>query len=151
MELVAELCAIVGAANVLTAREACVAFECDGLTAYRHVPDIVVLPENTAQVQATLSACHRRSVPVVSRGAGTGLSGGALPVTGGVLLVLSRLNQILEVSPRGRLARVQPGVTNLSISQACGEHGLFYAPDPSSQMRVLSAETLPRTQGGCTA
>src|SRR5450755_961341 len=110
MESLAEkLRPVVGADNVLTAREACVAFECDGLTAYRRVPDVVVLPGNATEVQAVMSICHRLRVPVVARGAGTGLSGGSLPIAGGVLLVLARLNRILELAPRGRLARVQPG------------------------------------------
>src|SRR6202451_942632 len=111
MSLLQELRAVVGAESVLSAREACVAFECDGLTAYRRVPDVVVLPANAAEVQAVMSICHRLRVPVVARGSGTGLSGGALPIAGGVLLVLARLNKMLELDPRRRLARVQPGVT----------------------------------------
>jgi glycolate oxidase len=146
--LAAELRAAVGAANVLTAREACVAFECDGLTAYRHVPDVVVLPGNAAEVQAVMSICHRLRVPVVARGAGTGLSGGSLPVAGAVLLVLARLNRILELAPQRRLARVQPGVTNLSISKACAAHGLFYAPDPSSQIACSIGGNVAENSGG---
>ena len=111
--LVETLRSLVGTDNVLTAREACVAFECDGLSAYRHVPDVVVLPANAAEVQAVMSICHRLRVPVVARGAGTGLSGGSLPVAGAVLLVLARLNKILRVkpaaAPRARAAgRHQP-------------------------------------------
>ena len=120
--LAEELRAAVGATNVLTAREACVAFECDGLTAFRHVPDVVVLPANAAEVQAVMAICHRLRVPVVARGAGTGLSGGSLPIAGAVLLVLARMNQILELAPRRRLARVQPGVTNLSILPEIRHH-----------------------------
>jgi glycolate oxidase len=146
--LVDELRTAVGATNVLTAREACVAFECDGLTAYRHVPDVVVLPANSAEVQAVMSICHRLRVPVVARGAGTGLSGGSLPVAGGVLLVLARLNKILELSARRRLARVQPGVTNLSISKACAIHNLFYAPDPSSQIACSIGGNVAENSGG---
>jgi glycolate dehydrogenase FAD-linked subunit len=146
--LAEELRAVVGAPHVLTAREACVAFECDGLTAYRHVPDVVALPANAAEVQAAMSLCHRMGVPVVARGAGTGLSGGSLPIAGGVLLVLARLNRILEVAPRRRLARVQPGVTNLAISKACAEHGLFYAPDPSSQVACSIGGNVAENSGG---
>jgi glycolate oxidase len=146
--LAAELRAAVGADNVLTAREACVAFECDGLSAYRHVPDVVVLPANAAEVQAVMSICHRLRVPVVARGAGTGLSGGSLPVAGAVLLVLARLNEILELSPRRRLARVQPGVTNLAISKACAAHDLFYAPDPSSQIACTIGGNVAENSGG---
>jgi glycolate oxidase len=139
---------LVGTDNVLTAREACVAFECDGLSAYRHVPDVVVLPANAAEVQAVMSICHRLRVPVVARGAGTGLSGGSLPVAGAVLLVLARLNKILELSPRRRLARVQPGVTNLAISKACADHNLFYAPDPSSQIACTIGGNVAENSGG---
>ena len=143
-----ELRTAVGTANVLTAREACAAFECDGLTAYRRVPEVVVLPATTAEVQTVMSICHRLRVPVVARGAGTGLSGGSLPIEGGVLLVLARLNQILELAPRRRLARVQPGVTNLSISNACAAHGLFYAPDPSSQIACSIGGNVAENSGG---
>jgi glycolate oxidase len=146
--LAEELRAVVGATNVLTAREACVAFECDGLTAFRHVPDVVVLPANAAEVQAVMAICHRLRVPVVARGAGTGLSGGSLPVAGAVLLVLARMNQILELAPRRRLARVQPGVTNLSISKACAAHALFYAPDPSSQIACSIGGNVAENSGG---
>jgi glycolate oxidase len=146
--LAEELRALVGAANVLTAREACVAFECDGLTAYRYVPEVVVLPANAAEVQAVMLLCHRLRVPVVARGAGTGLSGGSLPVAGAVLLVLARLNEILEVAPRRRLARVQPGVTNLAISKACAAYNLFYAPDPSSQIACTIGGNVAENSGG---
>jgi glycolate oxidase len=143
-----ELRAAVGTEHVLTDREACVAFECDGLTAYRRVPDIVVLPANTAEVQAVLSICSRRGVAVVARGAGTGLSGGALPIARGVLLVLTRLNRILELDPPRRIARVQPGVTNLAISTACAPYGLFYAPDPSSQIACTIGGNVAENSGG---
>jgi glycolate oxidase len=148
MSLLQELRAVVGAESVLSAREACVAFECDGLTAYRRVPDVVVLPANAAEVQAVMSICHRMRVPVVARGSGTGLSGGSLPVEGGVLLVLARLNQILELNPRRRMARVQPGVTNLSISKAAAPYNLFYAPDPSSQIACSIGGNVAENSGG---
>jgi glycolate oxidase len=146
--LVQELAAVIGAGNVLTARESCAPYECDGLTAYRRVPEVVALPGNAAEVQAVMSICHRFAVPVVARGSGTGLSGGSLPVEGGVLLVLARLNQILELSPRRRSARVQPGVTNLSISKAAAPYDLFYAPDPSSQIACSIGGNVAENSGG---
>src|SRR3984885_748519 len=148
MSLLQELRAVVGAESLLSAREACIAFECDGLTAYRRVPDVVVLPGSAAEVQAVMSICHRMHVPVVARGSGTGLSGGSLPVEGGVLLVLARLNQILELQPRRRMARVQPGVTNLSISKAAAPYNLFYAPDPSSQIACSIGGNVAENSGG---
>ncbi len=108
----------------------------------------MVLPGSTEEVQAVLAACRRHNVPVVARGAGTGLSGGALPVEGGVLLVLARLNRILAVDAGRRLARVQPGVTNLAISVAAEPHGLFYAPDPSSQVACTIGGNVAENSGG---
>ncbi len=145
--LVAELRAVLGP-SLLTAPEACVAFECDALTAHRHVPDLVALPADVAQVQAVVRACHRRGVPVVARGSGTGLSGGALPVPGAVLLVLSRLDRILEVDPRNGIARVEPGVTNLAVSEAAAPFGLYYAPDPSSQVACSVGGNVAENSGG---
>lgn len=100
-------------------------YECDGLSAYRTRPLLVVLPERLEQVETLLTLCHPRGVPVVARGAGTGLSGGALPLEQGILLVMARFNKILEVNPEGRFARVQPGVRNAAISQAAAPHGLY--------------------------
>ncbi|WP_304180224.1 FAD-binding protein, partial [Phenylobacterium aquaticum] len=110
------------------------AFESDGLAAYRSLPACVVLPETVDQVRAVLAACSELGAPVVARGAGTGLSGGALPFPGSVLLSMAKFNKILEIDPRARIARVQPGVRNLAISEAVAAMGLFYAPDPSSQI-----------------
>ena len=146
--LVDALRASLGPAAVLTSAEARVAFECDALTAHRRIPDLVVLPRSIAEVQSVLRITATHGAPVVARGAGTGLSGGALPVEGGVLLVLSKLNRILEVDPRRRLARVQPGVTNLSISEAARPHGLFYAPDPSSQVACTIGGNVAENSGG---
>lgn len=123
-------------------------YECDGLAAYRTVPLLVVLPERVDQVQGVLQVCHRLTVPVVARGAGTGLSGGAMPLAKGVLLVMARLNRILEVSPQGRFARVQPGVRNLAISQAAAPYGLYYAPDPSSQIACTLGGNVAENAGG---
>ena len=110
-------------------------YECDGLSVYRELPLLVVLPETVEQVQRVLRICAEHQVPVVARGAGTGLSGGALPLADGVLLSLAKFNRILDIDPQNRCARVQPGVRNLAISEAVAEHGLYYAPDPSSQTR----------------
>ncbi|HQP20353.1 MAG TPA: FAD-binding protein, partial [Phenylobacterium sp.] len=110
------------------------AFESDGLAAYRSLPACVVMPETTDQVRAVMATCSKLNVPVVARGAGTGLSGGALPHERGVTLSLARFNQILRIDPLARTARVQCGVRNLAISEAAAPHGLYYAPDPSSQI-----------------
>lgn len=123
-------------------------YECDGLSAYRVVPLLVVLPQRLEQVQALLKICHAQQVPVVARGAGTGLSGGALPLTQGILLVMARFNRILEINPAGRFARVQPGVRNLAISQAAAPHGLYYAPDPSSQIACSIGGNVAENAGG---
>ena len=134
--------------GLLVSAEQTVAFECDALTAHRHKPGAVALPRTDAEVFAVLAACHRHKTPVVARGAGTGLSGGALPVENGVLLVLSRLDRILEIDPERRLARVQPGVTNLSISEAAAPFGLHYAPDPSSQVACTIGGNIAENSGG---
>ena len=123
-------------------------YECDGLSAYRVVPLLVVLPERLEQVQTLLRLCHAEQVPVVARGAGTGLSGGALPLEKGILLVMARFNRIIEVNPEGRFARVQPGVRNLAISQAAAPHGLYYAPDPSSQIACSIGGNVAENAGG---
>ena len=123
-------------------------YECDGLSAYRVVPLLVALPVRLDQVQTLLRVCHALRVPVVARGAGTGLSGGALPLEQGVLLVMARFNRILEVNPAGRFARVQPGVRNLAISQAAAPHGLYYAPDPSSQIACSIGGNVAENAGG---
>lgn len=123
-------------------------YECDGLTAYRQRPLVVALPETDAQVQAVLRACHALAVPVVARGAGTGLSGGAMPHAEGVTLSLARFNRILRIDPAGRTARVQCGVRNLAISEAAAPHGLYYAPDPSSQIACTIGGNVAENSGG---
>jgi glycolate oxidase len=123
-------------------------YECDGLTAYRQVPMVVVLPESEEQVCRILKSCHELKVPVVARGAGTGLSGGALPLGDGVLLSLAKFNRIMEVDSRARTARVQPGVRNLAISDAAAPHGLYYAPDPSSQLACSIGGNVAENSGG---
>ncbi|WP_277963145.1 glycolate oxidase subunit GlcD [Pseudomonas sp. RIT-To-2] len=123
-------------------------YECDGLSAYRTTPLLVALPRHLEEVQTLLRICHQRQVPVVPRGAGTGLSGGALPLAQGVLLVMARFNQILDIDPNTRTARVQPGVRNLAISQAAAPHGLYYAPDPSSQIACSIGGNVAENAGG---
>ena len=123
-------------------------FECDGLALYRELPLIAVLPENVQQVQAVLRICHQLQVPVVARGAGTGLCAGAMPHPDGVLLGLSKLDRILEIDPLARTARVQPGVSNLAISQAVADHGLYYGPDPSSQIACSIGGNVAENSGG---
>ncbi|MCK9258256.1 MAG: FAD-binding protein [Azoarcus sp.] len=123
-------------------------YECDGLAAYRTLPLVVALPTTEAQVVAVLKACSALGVPVVARGAGTGLSGGALPHTHGVLLSLARFNRILKVDPHARAAVVQPGVRNLAISEAAAPHGLYYAPDPSSQIACSIGGNVAENSGG---
>jgi glycolate oxidase len=123
-------------------------YECDGLTAYRELPLVVCLPETEAQVIDILSTCHDLGVPVVARGAGTGLSGGAMPHAQGVVLSLARFNKILRVDPLARLAVVQPGVRNLAVSEAAAPHGLYYAPDPSSQIACTLGGNVAENSGG---
>ena len=123
-------------------------YECDGLTAYRQRPLVVVLPETYAQVQAVLKTCHALNVPVVARGAGTGLSGGAMPHKLGVTLSLAKFNKILKVDPLSRTALVQGGVRNLAISEAAAPHGLYYAPDPSSQIACTIGGNVAENSGG---
>ncbi|MBZ9664286.1 glycolate oxidase subunit GlcD [Pseudomonas sp. LMG 31766] len=134
--------------EILHTQEDLKPYECDGLSAYRTTPMLVVLPERIEQVQQLLKLCHTRSVPVVARGAGTGLSGGALPLEKGILLVMARFNQILEINREGRFARVQPGVRNLAISQAAAPFDLYYAPDPSSQIACSIGGNVAENAGG---
>jgi len=123
-------------------------YECDGLTAYRQRPLVVVLPETYAQVQAVLKTCHALDVPVVARGAGTGLSGGAMPHKLGVTLSLAKFNKILKLDPGSRTAVVQGGVRNLAISEAAAPYGLYYAPDPSSQIACTIGGNVAENSGG---
>ena len=123
-------------------------YECDGLSAYRQMPMVVVLPETVEEVQVVMRLAHRFKVPVVARGAGTGLSGGALPQADGLLLSLARLKSILAIDPVARTARVQPGVRNLAISEAARPYGLYYAPDPSSQIACTIGGNVAENSGG---
>ncbi len=123
-------------------------YECDGLTAYRERPLVVALPETYAEVQAVLKTCHQLDIPVVARGAGTGLSGGAMPHRLGVTLSLAKFNKILRLDPVSRTAVVQGGVRNLAISDAAAPHGLYYAPDPSSQIACTIGGNVAENSGG---
>ena len=147
-EVVAALAPLLPAHALLWQSEDTTPYECDGLTAYRQRPLVVALPETEAQVAAVLKACHRLAVPVVARGAGTGLSGGALPHALGVTLSLAKFNRILAVDPVSRTATVQCGVRNLAISEAAAPHGLYYAPDPSSQIACTIGGNVAENSGG---
>ena len=147
-DVVAALSEWLPAHALLWHREDTVPYECDGLTAYREQPLIVALPETEAQVAATLRACHRLNVPVVARGAGTGLSGGALPHRMGVTLSLAKFNAIVRIDPLACTAVVQCGVRNLAISEAAAPFGLYYAPDPSSQIACTIGGNVAENSGG---
>ncbi len=123
-------------------------YECDGLAAYRKMPLAVALPENESQVVNILKTCHAMQVPVVPRGSGTGLSGGAMPIEQGLVLSLAKFKKILKVDPFTRTAVVQPGVRNLAISEAVAKHGLYYAPDPSSQIACSIGGNVNENSGG---
>jgi glycolate oxidase len=146
--LVAALLDILPAEAVIHEPEALRPYECDGLPAYRQMPLVALLPERVEQVQQVMRLCQRLQVPVVARGAATGLSGGALPLADGVLLSLARFNRILDIDPGSRTARVEPGVRNLAISEAAAAHGLYYAPDPSSQIACTIGGNVAENAGG---
>jgi len=146
--VVEALRAVLPAHAVLHTPEDTTPYECDGLTAYRTRPMCVALPETEAQVQAVLQTCHALQVPVVARGAGTGLSGGAMPHREGVTLSLAKFNRILNVDVTSRTAVVQCGVRNLAISEAAAPYGLYYAPDPSSQIACTIGGNVAENSGG---
>ncbi|MEY3580179.1 MAG: hypothetical protein RI984_1283 [Pseudomonadota bacterium] len=147
-EVVNALRAVLPAHSILFNEEDTRPYECDGLSAYRQLPMVVVLPENEAQIVDILKICLRLSVQVVPRGAGTGLSGGAMPIADGVVLSTARLNKIVKLDPYARTAVVQPGVRNLAISEAAQAHGLYYAPDPSSQIACSIGGNVAENSGG---
>ncbi|GII78301.1 FAD-binding protein [Sphaerisporangium rufum] len=142
------LAAITGPDGLITDPVRLRTYECDGLTYHRATPAVVVLPETAEQVAAVVRACHRAGVPFVARGAGTGLSGGALPRADGVLVVTSRLRRVLSVEPENRRAVVEPGVTNLAITEAAAPYGLYYAPDPSSRQVCTIGGNVAENSGG---
>ncbi|MEN9384014.1 MAG: hypothetical protein RL323_1157, partial [Pseudomonadota bacterium] len=147
-QVVSALQATLPAHALLHTPEDTTPYECDGLTAYRQRPLVVALPETYEQVQAVLKACHALQVPVVARGAGTGLSGGAMPHEMGVTLSLAKFNRILQIDPLAQTAVVQAGVRNLAISEAAAPHGLYYAPDPSSQIACTIGGNVAENSGG---
>ena len=147
-EVVGRLRAHLPEASILFKREDTKPYECDGLSAYRELPMVVALPANDDEVRAVLQTCHALRVPVIARGAGTGLSGGALPHPEGVLLSLAKMKKIIAVDPIARIARVQPGVRNLAVSEAAAPYGLYYAPDPSSQIACSIGGNVAENSGG---
>ncbi|HXD13095.1 MAG TPA: FAD-linked oxidase C-terminal domain-containing protein [Xanthobacteraceae bacterium] len=147
-EIVTALKRIVPGEGVIASEQGMRPFESDGLTAYRQLPMVVVLPETTAQVSAVLAYCHREGIKVVPRGAGTSLSGGALPLGDGVLLGLAKFSRIREIDYDNRVAVVEPGVTNLAVSQAVEHAGFYYAPDPSSQIACTIGGNVAENSGG---
>jgi glycolate oxidase len=147
-EIVADMRIIVPGEGVVDAENAMRVFESDGLTAYRQLPMVVVLPETTAQVSRILKYCSDRNIRVVPRGSGTSLSGGALPLEDAVLLVMSRFNRILDVDFANRTVTAQPGVTNLGITRAVEHEGFYYAPDPSSQIACSIGGNVAENSGG---
>src|SRR5499427_4207962 len=146
--IVAALRAIVPGEGVIAAEREMRPYESDGLTAYRQLPMVVVLPETTPQVSRVLAFCHAEGIKVVPRGAGTSLSGGALPLTDGVLLGMAKFNRIREIDLANRLAVVEPGVTNLAVTEAVEHAGFYYAPDPSSQIACTIGGNVAENSGG---
>ena len=146
--IVAELRAIVGEEGVIEKHEQLRTYESDGLTSFRVKPALVVLPSSTEEVQAVVRICHRERLPFVPRGSGTGLSGGALPIEGGVVIGLSRMNRILDIDLLNQRVVVQPGVINLWLTQRVAPHGYYYAPDPSSQQVCSIGGNVAENSGG---
>jgi glycolate oxidase len=147
-EVVTALRSIVPGEGVIASERAMKPYECDGLTAYRQLPMVVVLPDSTEQVARVLRYCHEQGIKVVPRGAGTSLSGGALPLGDGVLLGMAKFNRVREIDFDNRVAVVEPGVTNLAVSQAVEHAGFYYAPDPSSQIACTIGGNIGENSGG---
>ncbi|MEQ8233293.1 MAG: FAD-binding protein, partial [Gammaproteobacteria bacterium] len=148
MSLEQKLAAFLSPDQLLTTREAKRPYECDALSAYHQVPRVVAVPGTREEVERIVRACAEEGVPLVTRGAGTGLSGGALPLESGCLMSLARFNRILDIDPDNRTATVEPGVRNLAISEAVAPHGLYYAPDPSSQIACSIGGNVAENSGG---
>src|SRR5215813_5520986 len=147
-EIVGALRAIVPGEGVIAGEREMRPFESDGLTAYRQLPMVVVLPSTTEQVSRVLAYCHAHGIRVVPRGAGTSLSGGALPLGDGVLLGMAKFNRVREIDFDNRVAVVEPGVTNLAVSAAVADRGFYYAPDPSSQIACTIGGNVAENSGG---
>jgi glycolate oxidase len=146
--VVRELGGLVGDGGLIAEPAQLRTYECDGLTGYRVTPALVLLPETTEEVAAVVRVCAREHIPFVARGAGTGLSGGALPVADGIVIGLARMRRILSVDVQNQRAVVQPGVTNAGISAAVGQHDLYFAPDPSSQIVCTIGGNVAENSGG---
>ena len=144
----AEISAIVGARHVISEPEQLRVYDCDGLTGWRATPELVVLPGSTAEVQGVVRVCSREDVPFVARGAGTGLSGGALPVVEGIVISLARMKRIIEIDLASQRMVVEAGVANLEITRAVAPEGFFYAPDPSSQQVCTIGGNVAENSGG---
>ncbi|MHA1566748.1 MAG: FAD-linked oxidase C-terminal domain-containing protein [Alphaproteobacteria bacterium] len=147
-QIIADLGAIVPGEGIITESDALAVYESDGLTAYRQLPLIAVLPQTTAQVSQILAYCETTGVKIVPRGAGTSLSGGALPVADAITLGMGKFNRVVDIDIPNRCVTVQPGVTNLAISEAVSEHGFYYAPDPSSQIACTIGGNVAENSGG---
>src|SRR5712672_3999426 len=147
-DVVRALRAIVPGEGVIAGEREMRPYESDGLTAYRQLPMVVVLPETTTQVSRVLAYCHAHGIKVVPRGAGTSLSGGALPLGDGVLLGMAKFNRVREVDFENRVAVVEPGVTNLAVTRAVEDRGFYYAPDPSSQIACTIGGNVAENSGG---
>jgi glycolate oxidase subunit GlcD len=139
---------IVGDAGLISEHVRRKPYECDGLTFQKHTPDLVLLPENTEQTVSCMRLLHKAGIPIVPRGAGTGLAGGATPIEGGVVMGTARMRRVLEIDVTDRFARVEAGIVNIDLSRACAAHGLFYAPDPSSQMACTIGGNVANNSGG---
>jgi len=146
--LIRQLADVVGEQGCLSAPEDLRTYECDGLTNFRVVPEAVVLPTSTEQVQAVVRLCHRERIPFVARGSGTGLSGGAMPLEGGIVISMARMNRILEVDFPNERVVVEPGVINLEVTAQVATRGYFYAPDPSSQSVCSIGGNVAENSGG---
>ena len=147
-ELIERLRSIVGAGNVLSSPAELAVYECDAYTIEKNPPQIVVIPGSTEETALAVRACAEHRMPIIPRGAGTSLSGGVLAVAGGVMITLTRMNRIISIDPRNRRALVEPGCVNAWITRAAAEHGLFYAPDPSSQMACTIGGNVATNSGG---
>jgi glycolate oxidase len=146
--LVQAITTVCGADRVISDPAELRTYECDGLTSHRCIPGLAVLPDNAEQVAGVVRACVQAGVPFVARGSGTGLSGGALAQADGVLIVMTKMNKILEIDPVSRRAVLEPGVTNLAVSKAAAPFGYFYAPDPSSQVVCSVGGNVAENSGG---
>jgi glycolate oxidase len=147
-DLIKQFCKVLPKDAILDKDEQLKPYECDALTAYRQLPRLALLPSNIEEIQAIVKICKVHKIPIVARGAGTSLSGGALPHADGILLNLAKLNKVIEIDTNNRTATVQPGVRNLAISEAAKPHGLYYAPDPSSQIACTIGGNIAENSGG---